>query len=158
MAKNNPVEPVATAEVPTTTTRAVLGKPGAPAIVPIPQTDDERAALESELRRSRKSAGEMTPTEEAAFHTRRYHVCLALRGIVYDRATVPIPEREQERAALEHELENPLYYAPFKPTQTMTHQEENVYYIRRRQIMFALAGEPDDTTPAAREHVRRCCG
>jgi hypothetical protein len=132
--------------------------PATPPTVPIPTTDAERAALENELTNySRKAVAKMTPEEAAPFHTRRYLICLALDGVVYDRATVRIPQREEERAALEHELQNSSYYPPNKIVEVMTKQEENAYYIRRRQIMFALRGEPDDTTPAAKEVVRRCC-
>lgn len=130
------------------------GPPG----VPIPQTDEERAALEYELTHySRKKLALMPPEEAAAVHTRHYHISLALDGVTYDRATVRIPVREQERAALEHELGNPTCYSPKKHVELMTHAEQNAYYIRRRQMMFALRGEPDDTTPAAKDAVRRCC-
>jgi len=134
------------------------GVPTGPPQVPIPTTDAERAALEQELTNySRKAAANMTPEEAAPWHTRRYLICLALDGVEYDRATVRIPKREEERAALEHELGNPNYYPPNKIVETMTKTEENAYYIRRRQIMFALRGEPDDTTQAARDLVRKCC-
>ena len=126
--------------------------------VSIPAMDDERAALEYELTNySRKALAKAPPEEAAAVHTRHYHISLALDGVEYDRATVRIPVREQERAALDHELEHPTCYPPKKHVELMTHAEQNAYYIRRRQIMFALRGEPDDTTPAAREAVRRCC-
>lgn len=134
------------------------GVPTGPPDVPFPKTDAERAALEHELTNySRKALANMEPEEAAVSHTRRYNICLALDGITYDRATVRIPTREAERAALEHELEHSTSYPPKKHVEQMTKAEENAYYIRRRQIMFALRGEPDDTTPAAREAVRRCC-
>jgi hypothetical protein len=163
MAKNNPIEEevVPVAEV-QTSAPAVVAPPapsGQPAIVPIPKTEAERAALENELTNySRKAAAKMAPEEGAAFHARRYQICLALDGITYDRATIRIPKREEERAALEHELANPDCYCPHKIIELMTWEEESVFKIRRRQIMAALRGDPDDTTPAARELVRRCCG
>lgn len=135
------------------------GLPSGSSDVPIPQTDAEREALEHELTNySRKAAAKLSPEDGALFHTRRYKICLALDGVEYDRATVRIPVRDAERAALEHELENPSFYPPHKIVETMSHAEQNAYYIHRRQIMFALRGEPDDTTPAAKDHVRRCCG
>jgi hypothetical protein len=127
--------------------------------VPIPTTDAERAALEAELTNySRKKLAQAPAAEAAAFHTRRYHVCLALRGVTYDRAVIPIPQREEERAALNHELEYPDYYWPNKIIEVMSWEEESVFKIRRRQIMSALRGDPDDTTPAAKDLIRRCCG
>jgi hypothetical protein len=39
----------------------------------------------------------------------------------------------------------------------MTREEESGWRIRRRQIMFALEGRKDDTTPAARELAGKCC-
>jgi hypothetical protein len=166
MAKNNPIEPIEEVtiklEEQTSVPEAVVEPSSAMATtptIPIPKTDAERNALERELTNySRKAVANMTPEEAAPFHARRYHICLALRGVTYDRATVPIPLREEEREALEHELENPNYYPPNKIVEVMTWQEESAWRIRRRQIMFALRGEPDDTTPAARDLVRRCCG
>jgi hypothetical protein len=135
------------------------GVPTGPPTVPIPTTDAERATLENELTNySRKAAAKMPPEDAAAFHVRRYQICLALDGVVYDRATLRIPKREEERAALEHELANPDCYCPNKIIETMTWEEESVFKIRRRQIMAALRGDPDDTTEAARDLVRRCCG
>jgi hypothetical protein len=148
MAKNNPIEPIEeitlNPEEQTSVPEAAVEPSSAMATtptVPIPKTDAERDALERELT-----------------NYSRYHICLALRGVTYDRATVPIPVREEEREALEHELENPSCYPPNKIVEVMTWQEESAWRIRRRQIMFALRGEPDDTTPAARDLVRRCCG
>jgi hypothetical protein len=166
MAKNNPIEPIEEIrlkpEEQTSVPEAVVEPSNAPAaspVVPFPKTDEERAALEHELTNySRKAVANMPPEEAAPFHTRRYHICLALRGVAYDRTTVPIPEREAEREALEHELENPSFYPPHKIVELMTREEESGWRIHRRQIMFALEGRPDDTTPAARELAGRCCG
>lgn len=135
------------------------GVPTGPPTVPVPTTEAERAALEAELTNySRKKLAQMPAEEAAAFHIRRYHICLALRGIEYDRAVIPIPEREEERAALNHELEYPDCYWPNKIIEVMSWEEESVFKIRRRQIMSALRGDLDDTAPAARDLVRRCCG
>lgn len=140
-------------------TPAAVAEVNAPPTVPIPTTEAERAALEAELANySRKKLAQAPAEEAAAFHVRRYQICLALDGIVYDRATLRIPKREEERAALEHELANPDCYCPNKIIELMTWEEESVFKIRRRQIMAALRGDPDDTTEAARDLVRRCCG
>jgi hypothetical protein len=168
MAKNNPIEPsVITSEegkprVETATATGAVSESGnATVIVAIPKTEEDRAALEAELTRlapSRKALAKMTPEEAAPIHTRRYHICLALDGYTYDRTTVRIPTRQEEREALEHELENPTCYPPNKHVELMTREEESGWRIRRRQIMSALRGDPDDTTPAARELAGRCCG
>lgn len=156
MAKNNPIEPeVTVVEKPLVDvdSNTVTFK------VSISRTDVEREALEAELTGySLKKLANLPPEDAAPVHTRRYQICLALDGVEYDRATVRIPVRDAERAALEHELENPSFYPPHKIVEIMSHAEENAYYIHRRQIMFALRGEPDDTTQAAKDHVRRCCG
>ena len=165
MAKNNQSEITLTAEeqqavieLAAPFSQAAPEQPGQPATVAIPQTDEERAALQYELTHySRKSAAKMTPEEASAFHSRRWRICLALRGVTHDVATVPIPEREEERTAIEHELENPNLYPPNKPVEVMTYKEANAFYIRRRQMMFALREVPDDTTPGAKDAVRGCC-